>query len=273
MSSPVPVPVPAPTTRVPTEEAVQPPSAATGSGHTSATPASNTIRLPGAFPDLETNAFWEGPLSPGTVRSVLDGYKNLSLIQLRQLASGLASTLQQREALFQDEARCLKRQFEEVNRDNWELKARIQQIDGEPLLCPDRYVENEGRLPEFTITTPDGEKPAVFIKQLDDRRVARLAANATGDHDAQIIDLYAHPEFDDFPLSLLLSWFCARLWGTEIDYHPLREAIIDLDDWPLLAEVTRYRVLDREVDTLHAELRLAQANLAASEAAKQASED
>jgi hypothetical protein len=203
----------------------------------------------------------------------LDGYENLSPTQLRQLAAGLATTLQQRETLFQDEARCLKRQFEEVNRDNRELKARIQQIDGEPLLCPDGYVENDGRLPEFTITTPDGEKPAVFIKQLDDGRVAGLAVNATGDHDAQIIDLYARPEFDDFPLSPLPPWFRARLWGTEVDYHPLREAVIELDDWPLLAEVTRYRVLDRECDTLRAELRLAQANLAASEVAKQACED
>ncbi|KAH9990645.1 hypothetical protein BJV74DRAFT_885003 [Russula compacta] len=177
---------------------------------------------------------------------------------LRQLAVGLASTLQQRKALFQDEVRCLKHQFEDVNCDNRELKARIQQIDGEPLLCPDRYIDNNGRLPEFTITTPDGEKPAIFIKQLDDGRVARLAANATGDHDAQIIKLYVRPEFDDFPLSPL----------------PLgSEAVIDLDDWPLLTEVTRYWVLDRECDTLRAELHLAQANLAASEAAKQACED
>ncbi|KAH9961002.1 hypothetical protein BJV74DRAFT_890773 [Russula compacta] len=273
MSSPVPVPVPAPATRVATEEAVRPPSAVASPGRPTTAPSSSTIRLPGTFPDLETNAFWEGPLSPGTVQSILDGYENLGPVQLRQLASGLTSTLQQREALFQDEARCLKRQFKEVNRDNRELKAQIQQINGEPLLCPNRYIENEGRLPEFTITTPDGKKPAVFIKQLDDGRVAGLAANVTGDHDTQIIELYARPEFDDYPLSPLPPWFRAHLWGTEIDYHPLCEAIINLDDWPLLAEVTRYRVLDRECDTLHAELRLAQANLAASEAAKQACED
>jgi hypothetical protein len=48
---------------------------------------------------------------------------------------------------------------------------------------------------------------------------------------------------------------------------------IDLDDWPLLAEVTQYRVLDRECNMLRAELRLAQANLAASEVTKSACED
>ncbi|KAH9996388.1 hypothetical protein BJV74DRAFT_883677 [Russula compacta] len=229
MSSPAPIPVPAPATRVTSEEAIQPPPTAANPDRPATAPSSNTIHLPGTFPDLETNAFWEGPFSPGTMRSVLDGYENLGPVQLRQLATGLASTLQQWEALFQDEARCLK----------------IQQIDREPLLCPDGYVENNGRLPEFTITTPNGEKPA----------------------------LYARPDFDDFPLSPLPPWFRARLWGTEVDYHPLREAVINLDDWPLLAEVTRYRVLDRECDTLRAELRLAQANLAVSEAAKEACED
>ena len=96
---------------------------------------------------------------------------------------------------------------------------------------------------------------------------------ARGEHDACIIDLFAAPALDEQPLEPLPHWFCACLWGDDTDFHPLRKAIIALDDWGILAEVQQYRVLDREVAALQAESRLVDVNLAVSESAKQACED
>ena len=140
-------------------------------------------------------------------------------------------------------------------------------------MCPNGYEDNNGRLPLLTIPSPDGDHPAVFIKQVDDGRVAGLSAVARGEHDAHIIDLFTALALDEQPLEPLPHWFHAHLWGDTTDFHPLHKAIIALDDWGILAEVQQYQVLDREVAMLQAESCLVDANLAASESAKQVCKD
>ena len=105
------------------------------------------------------------------------------------------------------------------------------------MLCPDGYEDNNGRLPLLTIPGPDGDHPAVFIKQLDDGRVVGLSAMARGEHDARIIDLFTAPALNEQPLKPLPHWFQAHLWGDTTDFHPLHEAIITLDNWGILAKV------------------------------------
>ena len=140
-------------------------------------------------------------------------------------------------------------------------------------MCPNGYEDNNGRLPLFTIPGPDGEHPAVFVKQLDDGRVPGLSTVARGEHDAHIIDLFTAPALDEQPLKPLPHWFCTCLWGDTANFHPLHKAIIALDNWGILAEVQQYWVLDQEVAALQAESCLVDANLAASELAKQACKD
>ena len=96
---------------------------------------------------------------------------------------------------------------------------------------------------------------------------------ARGKHDACIVDLFAAPALNKQPLEPLPHWFHACLWGNNTDFHLLHKAIIALNDWGILTEVQQYRVLDREVAALQAESRLVDANLAASESAKQACKD
>ena len=141
------------------------------------------------------------------------------------------------------------------------------------MLCPNGYEDNNGRLPLLTIPGPDGDHPAVFIKQLDDGRVAGLSTMARGEHDACIVNLFTAPALNEQPLKPLPHWFHACLWGDNTDFHPLCKAVITLDDWGILAKVQQYRVLDREVAVLQAESCLVDTNLAASESAKQACKD
>ena len=65
---------------------------------------SNQIAIPGPLHDLETNAFWDRPLSPHTVQNVLAGHENLAPTQLQALVAGLATTLQQREEIYNSKA-------------------------------------------------------------------------------------------------------------------------------------------------------------------------
>ena len=201
---------------------------------------SNQITIPGPLHDLETNAFWDGPLSPHTVQNILAGHKNLAPAQLWALVASLATTIQQRETIYNSKATHFQKHLANVTAECQALKQHLQDIDGELLLCPNGYEDNNGRLPLLTIPGPDGDHPAVFIKQLDDGRVAGLSAMARGEHDAHIVDLFTAPALNEQPLEPLPHWFHAHLWGDTTDFHPLHEAIIALDDWGILAKVQQY---------------------------------
>ena len=117
-----------------------------------------------------------------------------------------------------------------------------QQInnDGDGLAkCPPGYKENNGRLPNFTIPLNDRtERFACFIKQLNDGRAAGLHSRATSEEDAHIIELYASPNYSsDKPLKPLPTWLRRRLWGDRTSYAILEDAVNDLDDWGLLADI------------------------------------
>ena len=186
--------------------------------HTNPVP-SNQIAIPGPLHDLKTNAFWDGPLSPHTVQNILTGHENLTPTQLWALVVDLTTTLQQREEVYNSKANHFQRHLTNINPKCQTLKQHIQDIDGEPLLCPNGYKDNAGRLPTLTVPSPDGDSPAIFIKQLDNRQVVGLSAMARGEHDAYIINLFAAPALDNWPLKPLPHWFCAHLWGNHTNFH------------------------------------------------------
>ena len=65
---------------------------------------SNQIAVPRPLHDFETNTFWDGPLSPCTVQNILARHENLAPAQLQALIMGLATTLHQREEVYNSEA-------------------------------------------------------------------------------------------------------------------------------------------------------------------------
>ena len=164
---------------------------------------SNQISIPRPLHDLETNAFWDGPLSPHTVQNILTRHKNLAPAQLQALIPGLATTLHQREEVYNSKANHFRRHLADVNAECSTLKQHIRDIDGELLLCPNGFEDNNGRLPLLTIPDANGESPAIFIKQLDNGQVAGLSTMARGEHDAHIVELFAAPALDEQPLEPL----------------------------------------------------------------------
>ena len=89
--------------------------------------------------------------------------------QLQALIASLATTLQQREEVYNSEANHFRQHLTDINAKCSALKQHIRDIGGELLLCPNGFEDNNGRLPLFTIPNASGESPAIFIKQQDDR--------------------------------------------------------------------------------------------------------
>ena len=98
------------------------------------------------------------------VQNILTGHQNLAPAQLWALIAGLTTTLQQREEVYNSEANHFRKHLADINAECNALKQCIRDIDGEPLLCPDGFEDNNGRLPTFTVPSTDGESPAIFIK-------------------------------------------------------------------------------------------------------------
>ena len=108
------------------------------------------------------------------------------------------------------------------------------------------YEENWEHLPNFTIPLNNStEWFTCFIKQLDDGRVAGLHFEVKGEEEARIIELYASPDYStDKPMEPLPSWLCHCLWGDQVTYSILEDAVNDLDDWGLLMDVHCYQQYD-----------------------------
>ena len=75
---------------------------------------SNQIAIPRPLHDLKANTFWDRSLSPCMVQNVLIGHKNLTPAQLQALIAGLATTLQQREELYNSKANHFRKHLTDV---------------------------------------------------------------------------------------------------------------------------------------------------------------
>ena len=208
----------------------------------------------GAKIAIATIDSWGFPLSPTSVQNVLAATPNPTPEQFRSIINGLAATIRIRDDVHREKV-------EGLESDIANLQQQINDDDDGLAKCPPSYEENNGRLPNFTIPLDDGtERFACFIKQLDDRRVAGLHSTAKGEEEARIIELYASPDYSsDKPLEPLPTWLRRRLWGDCTSYAILEDAVNNLDDWGLLADVHRYRQFDQDNAYLVQKLELLEA--------------
>ena len=211
----------------------------------------------GAKISIATIDSWGFPLSPTSVQNVLAATPNLSADQYRSIINGLAATIRIRDDVHREKVEGL-----EAN-----ITMLQQQVDDDDdsndrlAKCPPGYEENNRCLPNFTIPLNNGtERFACFIKQLDDGRVTGLHSLAKGEEEARIIELYASPDYaSDKPLEPLPAWLHRHLWGDRATYAILEDAVNDLNDWGLLADVHRYRQFDQDNAYLVQKLELLEA--------------
>ena len=86
---------------------------------------SNQIPIPGPLHDLKTNTFWDGPLLPHMVQNILAGHENLAPTQLQALIAGFATTLHQREEVYNSKANHFRQYLADVNAECSTLKQCI----------------------------------------------------------------------------------------------------------------------------------------------------
>ena len=210
----------------------------------------------GAKIAIATIDSWGFPLSPTSVQNILTATPNPTADQFRSIINGLATMIRIRDDVHREKVEGLEANIanlqQQVNGDNDE--------DG-LAKCPPGYEENNGCLPNFTIPLNDGtERFACFIKQLDDGRVAGLHSQAKSEEDAQIIELYASPDYaSDKPLEPLPTWLHCCLWGNRATYAILEDAVNDLNDWGLLANVHQYQQFNQDNAYLVQKLELLEA--------------
>ena len=205
---------------------------------------------------LTTTDSWGFPLSPTSVQNVLTATPNLSLDQFWSIINSLAATIQIRDNVHWEKVEGLKANIAV-------LQQRVDENDDGPAKCPPGYEENREHLPNFTIPLNDGTKQfTCFIKQLNDGRVTGLHAGAKGEEEAQIIELYASPDYStDKPMEPLPSWICHHLWGDWATYALLEDAVNDLVNWGLLADIHCYCQYDQECTYIMQKMELLVAKL------------
>ena len=186
----------------------------------------------GAKIAIATIDSWGFLLSPTSIQNVLAATPNPTPEQFRLIINGLATMIRIRDDIHREKVEGLEANIANLQQQVDDNRDRLAK-------CPPGYKENNRQLPNFTIPLDNGtERFACFIKQLDDGRVAGLHSGAKSEEDTQIIELYASPDYaSDKPLKPLPTWLRCCLWGDHAAYSILEDAVNNLDDWGLLADV------------------------------------
>src|SRR6266436_1215614 len=213
-----------------------------------------------------------GQLSPQSVRNAI-ATTDLGPPALRTIIDALVETSNSRHQQYLRQTRAEaaehKAAIEKLEENLEFAKSHLLDYQETFVKAPDGYVAND-RLPTFTIPLREGsDVPAKWIKQLDDGRVAGHSEHdGTGDL-PYIKEIYTAPQDSALdPAEVLPFWIQETLQGSAIQYQELQQAVWDLDDWGLYAEVLRYRQLDEDILSLKAQLHLNHASLAAAQNAR-----
>ena len=104
----------------------------------------------------------EPPMSPSTVATTLAAHPDLNTNILRAITKGLLATIARRDAQENIEIHRLKEQIAGLHN-------HVEHYENIFEHTPDRYIENNRRVPHFFIPLGDGVfKPAKWIKKLED---------------------------------------------------------------------------------------------------------
>ena len=138
------------------------------------------------------------PLSPWSATSIVEGdLHNNNTILLVNIIRLLVATIKKQE----EEHVTVVKSFDETLDS---LQSKVLQYEETFSTPPDGYIENNGHYPTLEICLPHGQRrPAKWIKQLDNYRVAALCDRDVGSSTPSIFDVYASPNYSDRPVQPL----------------------------------------------------------------------
>jgi hypothetical protein len=153
---------------------------------------------------------------------------------MRQIAAGLLRTIEERESAHSTEV--------------WELREKLlclEELVGdedsdEP---PEGYTRNNGKIPNFDIPMDDGlYLPAKFIKlhSGDYTKAFGLTGKELSTEAPYSMEIYASPDIclNEIPEPLPL-WVQTIIEGRTATFESLRRAAIELEDYGIVANLTR----------------------------------
>jgi hypothetical protein len=197
------------------------------------------------------------PLSPQSTLNILHSPRTLNPATLCSISISLCNTTLSHTNQHNDT-------MAEVGQLRCKLtQLRAQQSQEQQDECPEGYEENHRCLPNFYITTPDGEKrQACYIKLLDTAIPCALGTMGHLGDPISIFDLYTASRYTvDQPTEPLPTWFLKNIQGNSASYHQVVEAARQIGNWGLLGELGRFHKADTHILNIQGQMHALEAKL------------
>jgi hypothetical protein len=211
------------------------------------------------------------PVSPNSASSVMGQYQDMDET-IRGVAYGLINTVHKRTIGYEIARMEANARIKDRDEEIAGLQVRLAQLEGsiDAYARPEGFSDNDGRIDRLIPLGNGLLIPAKWVRQRTDTTVELLAGREEGEQ-RYVVELYATPNYAlDTPAEPTPVWLLQLLRGPGDAYLTLMDAVEKLCDWPLEAEVYRYREVDnsrRELmarrDAICAELDLEEQRLAA----------
>jgi hypothetical protein len=176
------------------------------------------------------------PLLPCSTASLLAANPHVPEETMHQIAAGLLRTIEERKLAH--------------NTKVWELREKLLRFEelvgdedsDEP---PQGYVRNNGKIPNFDIPMDEGlYLPAKWVKLhgRDYTKALSLTSKELSVETPYSMEIYTSPDIclNEVPEPLPL-WVQTIIEGQTMTFEALRQAAIELEDWGIMADLTRTR--------------------------------
>ena len=149
-----------------------------------------------------------------------------------------------------------------INHAEDRLEAAMEECRDEPEYeygsIPTGFERNNDRVPNFDILVGDGMfLPAAFIRR--DESTYKKVWGVTGrfgkEEPQYTVKIFASPANDPgIPTEPLCQWFLRLLQGRTSNYKFLRDAAINLGNWGVTADITRYHKCEDQLCEINASI-------------------
>src|SRR5712671_4988400 len=199
------------------------------------------------------------PISPNTVLAMLAAHDDVPTESLREIIMGLVATIKLREMAWEADHAAMRAR---INHAEDRLEAAMEERKDDPEYkygsIPQGFKRNKDRVPNFNIPVGDGMfLPTAFIRR--DESTYKKVWGVTGQFGKEepqyAVEIFASPANDPgIPTEPLRQWFLQLLQGRTSNYEFLRNAAINLGDWGVTADITRYHEYEDQLRELNASI-------------------
>jgi len=199
------------------------------------------------------------PISPNTVLATLAAHNDVPTESLREIITGLVATIKLRKMAWEADRVAMRAC---INHAEDRLEAAMEEREDEPKYeygsIPTGFERNKDRVPNFDIPVGDGMfLPTAFIWR--DESTYKKVWGVTGQFGKEepqyAIEIFASPINNlGIPTEPIRQWFLRLLQGCTSNYEFLCDAAINLGDWGVTADITRYREYEDQLREINASI-------------------